>query len=68
LPSQLEEAHSATRLAEKSRRRVESGDGFSLQAHTVATIAAWREETEGNLQRSLQFLFRYVLGQTLPLN
>ena len=23
---------------------------------------------EGNLQRSLQFLSRYVFGQTLPLN
>jgi hypothetical protein len=35
LPSQHEEAHSTTRLAEKSRRRAESGDGFSLRAHTT---------------------------------
>jgi hypothetical protein len=37
LPSQHQEAHPATRLAEKSRRLVESGDGFSLRAHTAAT-------------------------------
>src|SRR6266702_1942447 len=30
---------------QKSCRRAESGDGFSLRAHTAATIAAWREET-----------------------
>jgi len=28
----------------KNRRRVESGDGFSLRAHTAATIAAWRKK------------------------
>jgi hypothetical protein len=42
---------SSTRLAE-SRRRVESGDGFSLRAQRAAPIAAWHE---GNSQRAHSF-------------